>query len=95
MRKLTISSTRSAAILRLKSWPLTITAALMLSVLPIKLGALKFSSAEAAVPQCAAQPQISNRCAQSSCMKAGPCYFGIVYQPRACLKWRCTKARRT
>jgi hypothetical protein len=28
-------------------------------------------------------------------MKAGPCYFGILYQQRACLKWRCAKARRS
>ena len=93
MRKLTTLFTRSTAMPRLMSWLLAIAASTMLSVLPInfdrQFDGFSISMARAAVQQCAAQPQISSGCARASCMKAGPCYFGIFYQPRACLKWRC------
>jgi hypothetical protein len=98
MRKLTTSFARSAAIPPLRSWLLAIAGTTMLSMLPINFDrqfeGLRSSSAQAAVPQCAAQPQISSRCAQPSCMRVGPCYFGVFYQPRACLRWRCTAKRR-
>ena len=77
---------------------LAIAATTMLSVLPInldrQLDGLSVSPAQAAVAQCAPQPLISSACARASCIKAGPCYLGIIYQQRACLKWRCTGKRR-
>ena len=99
MRKLTPPFARSAAIPRLRSWLLAIAATTMLSVLPINFDphfdGLSISPAQAAVQQCAAQPQTGSGCARASCLKAGPCYFGIFYQPRACLKWRCAGKRRS
>jgi hypothetical protein len=92
MRKLTTPFARSVAILR--SWLLAIAATTMLSVLPInfdrQFDGLSISLAHAAVAQCTPQPLIGSGCARASCMKAGPCYIGAFYQPRACLRWRCT-----
>jgi hypothetical protein len=95
MRKPTTPFARSAAIPRLRLWLLAIAATTMLSVLPInfdrQFDGLSISPAQAAAArQCALQPLISSNCARASCMKAGPCYLGVIYQPRACLKWRCT-----
>jgi hypothetical protein len=99
MSKLTTPFSWWAVIPRLKSWLLATAATTMLSVLPInfdrQFDGLSISPAQAAAQQCAAQPQISSGCARASCMKAGPCYFGVFYQPRACLKWRCTGKRRS
>jgi hypothetical protein len=96
MRMVAIPSAWPAIIPRSKLWLLIIAT---LSVLPLnfdrQFDGLTILAAQAAVPQCAAKPQVSSRCPQSSCMKAGPCYFGILYQQRACLKWRCAKARRS
>ena len=96
MRKLTTPFARLVAIPRLRSWLLAIAATTMLSVLPInfdrQFDGLSISLAHAAVAQCAPQPLIGS-CARASCMKAGPCYLGLLYQPRACLKWRCIGTR--
>ena len=93
MRKLTTLFTRSTAMPRLTSWLLAIAASTMLSVLPVNFNrqfdGLSISLAQAAVRQCATQPVISSGCARASCVRAGPCYLGFFYQPRACLKWRC------
>jgi hypothetical protein len=97
MRELTVSSAWSTAIPHLRSWPLVIAAITMLSVAPIDFNrhfdGLKLSLAEAA-SQCAAQPVADSRCPQAACIKAGPCYAGIFYQARGCLRWRCTGKRR-
>jgi hypothetical protein len=42
-----------------------------------QLDGLRIASAQAAAQQCAAQPLISTRCPQASCIKAGPCYLGV------------------
>ena len=98
MRKLKVPFARPAANPRSRLWLAAIAATTMVLVLSInvdrQLHGLSIASAQAAAQQCAAQPLISAGCPQASCIKAGPCYLGVFYQARACLKWRCVGKRR-
>jgi hypothetical protein len=96
MAQLRTSSGRPGVTPRLPSWCLVVAATAMFSALPLnfdgQLNVLRLSSAEAAA-QCAAQPLLGSGCAQTRCVRAGPCYAGLFYQARGCLRWSCSGRR--
>jgi hypothetical protein len=85
MRKLKAPFARPLANPRSRLWLPAIAATTMVLALSINvdrpLHGSSIASAQAAAQQCAAQPLISTRCPQASCIKAGPCYLGVFISP--------------